>query len=67
MNWVRITKFSELSGYTEKAVRRKIQDGIWLQGDIWQKAPDGCIFINIEAVEAWVQGQAFSAAGLKPS
>jgi hypothetical protein len=57
MNWVRIKKAAEYSGYTEKAIRRKMQDGVWLQGILWTKAPDGCIFINLEAVETWIKSQ----------
>jgi hypothetical protein len=58
VKWVRIKLAAEKTGYTEKAIRNKIQCGIWLMNVIWRKAPDGCIFINLEAVEKWVEGQA---------
>jgi hypothetical protein len=30
--WVRIRKAAEATGYTEKAIRQKIDKGVWLQG-----------------------------------
>jgi hypothetical protein len=43
-----ISKFSIESGYTEWAIRGKIRDGVWLEGRVWVKAPDGRILISIE-------------------
>lgn len=53
--WMQIPKFCELTGYTEKAVKRKIEDGKWGPG-IWRKAPDGHVMISIEGYNAWVEG-----------
>ena len=53
---VTIPKFAEQSGYTEDAVRAKIKRGEWLEGAIWNKAPDGRILIDTEGFEAWVTG-----------
>lgn len=55
MRYVLITKFCELTGYTDKAVRRKIADGKWIQGRQWKKAPDGHVMIDIEQYEQWVE------------
>jgi hypothetical protein len=55
MKFVLIPKFCELTGYTDKAVRRKIQDGIWTQGREYSKAPDGHIMINLENYDKWVE------------
>jgi hypothetical protein len=57
MKWVTINKAAELSGYSPKAIRRKQARGIWLEGDIWVKAPDGRILISIEGIERWAEGQ----------
>ena len=57
MNWVRIKKLSELSGYTENAIRAKIKKGVWLQGKHWRKAPDNRILISLREFEAWVEGK----------
>lgn len=48
-----IKKFSELTGYTEGAVRQKINRGEWLQDHMFRKAPDGRILIDIEAFNDW--------------
>lgn len=57
LEWVLIPIFSQLTGYSEKAVRRKIGDGIWLQGKHYRKAPDGRITMNIPEYYKWVQGE----------
>ena len=44
-----IKKFCELSGYTDKAVRRKIQDHVWIERQHWRRAPHGHILIDLEA------------------
>ncbi|MEJ1340779.1 MAG: excisionase [Candidatus Sedimenticola sp. (ex Thyasira tokunagai)] len=56
MNWVTIKRFSELSGYTEKAIALKTARGVWVKNVHWTKSPDGRIHICISAVEAWIQG-----------
>lgn len=52
--YVRLPKFEELTGYTEKAVRMKIEQGVWMQGKVWFKAPDRHILINMEGYNEWV-------------
>lgn len=55
IEWVLIPKFSQLTGYSEKAIRRKIEDGVWLQGRHYRKAPDGRITINLQEYYKWVE------------
>ena len=55
--YVLIPLFCAATGYTEKAVRRKIQSGVWLQGQVWRKAPDGHIVIDMEGYNKWVEQQ----------
>lgn len=55
--YVLIPLFCALTGYTAKAVRRKIQSGVWLHGQHWRKAPDGHILIDMEAFHRWVENQ----------
>jgi hypothetical protein len=57
MRWLLIPGFCRETGYTEDAVRTKIKRGIWLEGIIWRKAPDGRIHINIEEYQKWVEGK----------
>ena len=51
---VTIGKFSELSGYTEKAIRNKIHDGVWLENEVFSRAPDSRVLISLGGYEAWV-------------
>jgi len=46
LRYVTITRFAQIAGYTEKAVRRKIESGVWPKGEFWVKAPDGRILID---------------------
>ena len=48
--------FAGMTGYSEKAVRRKIEDGVWIQGKHYQKAPDGRITMNLQEYYKRVQG-----------
>jgi len=56
VEWVLIPVFSTLTGYTEKAIRRKIQDGVWVQGKHYRKAPDGRVAMNLQEFYRWVEG-----------
>lgn len=62
VKYVLIPVFCALTGYTDKAVRRKIQDGKWIQGKHYRKAPDGHITINLEEYYEWVEGRTALAA-----
>jgi hypothetical protein len=53
---VTVSRFCELSGYTDDAVRAKLSNGVWLEGQVWFKAPDGRILISISGYEAWGRG-----------
>lgn len=55
--YVTIPKFEALSGYTEKAVRVKISEGVWLQDREYIRAPDGRLLVNIEGYEKWAEGR----------
>lgn len=52
---MRIVKFCDETGYTDKAVRRKIEDGIWLEGKHYIKAPDGTIHIDMDEYHQWLE------------
>ncbi|MEM4986304.1 excisionase [Collimonas sp. H4R21] len=50
-----IPVFCAITGYTDKAVRRKIEDGIWIEGTHYRRAPDGHITMNVEEYYKWVE------------
>jgi hypothetical protein len=53
VRFVTINKFCELTGYTRRAVEGKRQDGVWTEGCVLVKAPDGHILIDVEEFERW--------------
>lgn len=44
---------AQLTGLTERAIRRKIQDGKWIEGREYTRSPDGGIFIVLANVAKW--------------
>lgn len=44
-------------GYTEKAIARKVETGVWREGKEYRRAPDGHIMIDLEGVRRWVENQ----------
>lgn len=42
-------------GLTEKAIRRKVEDGVWRETVEWRRAPDGHVMIDMHAVERWIE------------
>lgn len=60
--WVLIKRASELTGYSEDAIRHKVKNGTWAQGRIWRKARDNRVFINIEELDRWVESSPQEAA-----
>jgi hypothetical protein len=54
VKWVLPKKFSDLTGYTEEAIRHKMKDGTWPQGRVWKKGPDGRLLINVQEYDKWI-------------
>jgi hypothetical protein len=46
-----------LTGYSVKAMERKIERGDWQKGKVWRRAPDGRICIDLEGYAKWVEGR----------
>jgi hypothetical protein len=43
------------TGYSEHAIRSKIQKGVWMEGRVWRRAPDGKILIDEDGYNEWVE------------
>jgi len=56
VRYMTISKFSEVSGYTQKAIRRKIEEGVWIENRHYRRAPDNRVLIDVEGFKAWVEG-----------
>lgn len=53
--YVTISLAAAITGLSEKAIRRKIEDGKWLAGREFMRSPDGGIFISIRGYQAWIE------------
>lgn len=54
--WVLINVLCEYTGYSDDAVRAKMQRGKWVTGAHWRKAPDGRIVFNLTRIQQWMSG-----------
>jgi hypothetical protein len=55
MKWVKLPKYTALSGDTPDSVHAKRRKGHFIDGVHCKVANDGNLWINIEAVEKWVE------------
>lgn len=46
-----------VTGYSVKAMERKIERGDWQEGKVWRRAPDGHIMIDLQGYQRWVEDQ----------
>jgi hypothetical protein len=53
--YVQLPIFEALTGYSQKAIRRKIEEGVWLEGREFRRAPDGHILVDMEGYNKWVE------------
>ena len=53
--YVTIALAATITGLSEKAIRRKIEDGKWLEGREYRRSPDGGIFISLKGFQQWVE------------
>jgi hypothetical protein len=53
---------NQLTGYTVKAMERKIERGDWQEGKVWKRAPDGRILIDVLGYQRWVEGPKAASA-----
>lgn len=55
VRYVTKKKLAELTGYTVAAIETKIRDGVWREGAVFVRSPDGRLHINLEEYENWLQ------------
>lgn len=55
--YVLLSLAQSLTGYTVKAMQRKIERGDWPEGKVWKRAPDGRICIDVQGYERWIEGR----------
>jgi hypothetical protein len=54
-DYVTIPIAAAMTGYSPKAIRRKIEAGVWLEGREFRRAPDGHVLISVKGYELWVE------------
>lgn len=52
---VTIKKAAEITGYSEAAIRSKINIGIWPENIVWKWGPDGVQLIILEGYDKWAR------------
>ena len=55
VGYVTITVAAGMTGYSIKAIRRKIESGVWVEGREFRRAPDGHVLISLRGYEQWVE------------
>jgi hypothetical protein len=55
IKWIKVSRYCEITGDTPDAVYAKKRRRLWAEGVHFKKAPDGCLWINTEEVERWVE------------
>jgi hypothetical protein len=53
--YVTVKLAARMTGLTEKAIRRRIESGHWLEGREWRRDPLGGINIDTRGIEKWVE------------
>jgi hypothetical protein len=48
---------SALTGYSVKAMTRKIERGDWQEDKLWRRGPDGRILIDMVGYQKWAEGR----------
>lgn len=56
VRYVTIKRAAEMTGYSQAAIRHKIERGDWREGKEYVRAPDGRILVNLKGYEAWAAG-----------
>lgn len=60
--YVRPALASAVTGLTEKAIERKIETGVWVEGIHFKVGQDGLRYIDLLGYEKWVE----QAPALRP-
>jgi hypothetical protein len=52
---VRVNLAAAMLGMTVGGLNAARADGRWVRGKHWHKSPDGCIWYDIPAIQAWIR------------
>ena len=51
---LRIKKFCDETGWSEKSIRRMIEKGVWINGREYVRMDNRRILVSVRGYEAWV-------------
>ena len=54
--WVRAVLLEAMIGISVEAIRKKRQNGVWLEGKHFVKAPDGMWVYDWAEIDRWQEG-----------
>jgi hypothetical protein len=54
--YVLLSLAEQITGYTVKAMQRKIERGDWVECKVWVRAPDRRVLIDMVGYHKWVEG-----------
>ena len=54
IKWVKLKRFSQLTGISQMAVRKKRHEGKWGE-QIVKASIDGMLYVNIEEYQKWIE------------
>lgn len=54
LEWVRATRFCELTGESMDALYERINDGLWAAGKHYKRTGKRTLWINLPAFNTWV-------------
>jgi hypothetical protein len=57
LRWVRLAHYCKASGDTPSAVHARRKKRQWTDGVQCRLAPDGNVWVNLDEVNRWVEGQ----------
>ncbi|WP_257294862.1 hypothetical protein [Endozoicomonas sp. YOMI1] len=60
IEWITVKKMAEETGYTEKAIRKKVSKGNWPQGLVWRHAPDNRLLFSKTGYNKWAESRPLS-------
>lgn len=65
--YVTIALAAVITGLSEKAIRRKIEDGKWLEGREYRRSPDGGIFVSTFGWNKGIPLSTFKSRAAQPA
>ena len=60
VEWMKVEKFCELTGYTEEAVKQKRKNGVWLDGEI-VAVIGRRLHVNVRRYDQWAAKESVAA------